>query len=75
MRENIDKVIGRNVRTLRKSRGVKLIDLGEELGYSESALSRKERGERPFLPTDLENLSVFFEVSVSYLFERSEPFE
>lgn len=62
--------VGDDIRALRKSRGVKLADMAEELDRSIGWLSQVERGQaEPGIP-DLRNIARMFEVPTSFFFRN-----
>jgi len=64
--------IGERIATL--SRGRQL-ELSEVLGISQQSVSKKLRGTRPILVSDLEKLSKHYNVSLTYFFEDPEHSE
>lgn len=59
----------RQIRTLRKAKGMTLEDLAHEVGVSTSTISRAERGETFPEKTLLESLAKFFGVTVPQLLD------
>lgn len=70
--KNIDVTLGNRIRILRESKGLKLLTVADDLGFSESDLSRKERGMRSFSPEDIERFSEYYNVSLDYLYGKPE---
>lgn len=68
--ENINEIIGNNIKALRKFNKLTQYDLSEKLHYSNKTISRWESGEViPDVKT-LNEISEFFNVPLSKLFER-----
>ena len=68
--ENINLVIGNNIRELRKIHKMTQSDLAEKLNYSNKAVSRWESGEViPDVQT-LNNICNIFEIPISKIFEE-----
>ena len=61
------KVIGKNVRALRKRKGLSQTQLGEALFLCQTRISRLEKGERVPPADVLERLGKFFEVTIEDL--------
>lgn len=61
--------IGKQMRKLREERGKSLLYVGGELGYSESCLSRKENGKRPFSAFEVMQIANYYGVRVSDFYE------
>ena len=61
--------IGKRMRELREERGKSLLYVGGELGYSESCLSRKENGKRPFSAFEVMQIANYYGVRVSDFYE------
>lgn len=67
--ENINEIIGNNIKELRKFNKLTQFDLAEQLNYSNKTISRWESGDIiPDVQT-LNKLSEFFNVPLSSLFE------
>lgn len=67
--ENINEVIGTNIKELRKFNKLTQFDLAEQLNYSNKTISRWESGDIiPDVQT-LNKLSEFFKIPLSHLFE------
>ena len=64
MSTSINKIIGENLRTIRENKKRKALDIATELGISESAYTKYERGETPINPTRAFQLADIFNVSV-----------
>lgn len=64
MSANINKIIGENLRTIREGKKRKALDIATELGISESAYTKYERGETPINPTRAFQLADIFNISV-----------
>ena len=69
--ENINIIIGNNIKTLRKANKLTQYELSEKLNYSNKAISRWESGDvTPDIQT-LNKLSEIFNVPISKLFEEN----
>ena len=69
--ENINLVIGNNIKMLRKANKLTQYELSEKLNYSNKAISRWESGDvTPDIQT-LNKLSEIFNVPISKLFEEN----
>lgn len=67
--EELYSRIGKRMRELREERGKSLLYVGGELGYSESCLSRKENGKRPFSAFEVMQIANYYGVRVSDFYE------
>lgn len=67
--------IGQKLRTLRKYRGLTLVELGKRTGYSVSALSKMENELLGLTYDKLARLAIALEVDMSTLFTDSPPME
>lgn len=67
--EDLYSRIGKRMRELREERGKSLLYVGGELGYSESCLSRKENGKRPFSAFEVMQIANYYGVRVSDFYE------
>src|SRR5580698_9924760 len=65
--------IGEKLRTLRKYRGLTLVELGKRTGYSVSALSKMENERLSLTYDKLARLAIALEVDMSTLFTDSPP--
>ncbi len=66
--EEIDRQVGRRLRSLRMSSGWSLDDLAARLGIERLGLENYESGESPVLPRHLYELSRIAEVGVEWFF-------
>lgn len=67
----LNKLVGSDIRALRKSRGITLRDLSAVLGRSVGWLSQVERGQAtPSIP-DLAAIAAHFGVSISFFFRSA----
>jgi len=67
-KEDINKIIGRNIAIERKQRAIKREDLAEILGVSTSHMGLMERGERGVHALHFTKLSDIFDIPVSDFF-------
>ncbi len=67
--EDLSRVIGNAIRRRREELGLKLAQLGERLGISESMLSRVENGQRGLDSTMLRAVAQVLEMPMVALFE------
>ena len=73
--ENLNTIIGNNIKNLRKSNNMTQLELAEKLNYSNKAISRWESGEVvPDVPT-LQNLSKIFNIDISDFFKEIKKVE
>ncbi len=68
----IDAAIGQRIRTLRRVRGVTQKALGETLGVSCQQVQKYERGMNTLGPSQLVQLSTYFDVPVGRFFDGME---
>lgn len=68
----VDVIIGANVRKLREAKKIRLLDMALDIDATESDLSRKERGERPFSDSDIKAICQYFKKDYSYFTTKSE---
>lgn len=66
-------VVGRNIRRLRRERGLSQEDLADEIGVHRTYMGGVERGERNLTLRSLERLAGRLGVSPLSLLEESEP--
>lgn len=67
--------VGSDIRALRKSRGVTLVDMAEQLDRSIGWLSQVERGQtEPSIP-DLRKIAALFDLPISFFFRNNEASE
>lgn len=64
--------IGNRIKKLRTLRGLTLKELGEEIDFNYSNLSKIERGQRKPTIEVIENLSSYFKVPISYFFGETK---
>lgn len=69
----IKKLLGQDVRALRKADGVTLQALASAIGRSIGWLSQLERGQTSPSVQDLDRIADFFGVDVSFFFRSSSP--
>ena len=72
MAEELEKIIGHNIMTLRKQREMTQEALGDELGYTFQAVSRWENAKSLPNPVTLKRIADFFEVPIEYMYETHE---
>ncbi len=65
MARDICSVVGERIRTLRKGRGWRQIDLAEHSGISAIYLSHVERGQKELCLRNLQILALTFECTLS----------
>lgn len=65
--DNLKDIVSKNIMYLRKNNKMTQLELGNELSYSDKAVSKWERGEAVPDAYVLMKLSVLFNVSVDYL--------
>lgn len=68
-------VVGRNIRRLRRERGLSQEDLADEIGVHRTYMGGVERGERNLTLRSLERLAERLGVSPLSLLEDSDPAE
>ncbi|MDN4526739.1 helix-turn-helix domain-containing protein [Fictibacillus fluitans] len=66
------KGIGQRMKTLRLEHGVTLQELGKEIQFNYSNLSKIERGSRMPSVELLSKLSQFYNVEISFFFEEEK---
>lgn len=66
-------VVGRNIRRLRRERGLSQEDLADEIGVHRTYMGGVERGERNLTLRSLERLAERLGVSPLSLLEEPEP--
>ncbi|WP_035446286.1 helix-turn-helix domain-containing protein [Bacillus sp. UNC41MFS5] len=66
--------VGDRIKDLRIQHGMTLKELGEAIDYNYSNLSKVERGIRKPSIELLEILSSYFNIEISYFFEKNERF-
>ncbi len=62
--------VGDRIKMLRTQRGLTLKELGKDIGFNYSNLSKIERGQRKPTVEFLESLSSYFKVHISYFFDE-----
>ncbi|MDA1070421.1 MAG: helix-turn-helix domain-containing protein [Proteobacteria bacterium] len=67
-RQNPSAPVGRQIRELRRSRGITLSELAEDIGRSVGHLSELERGISPITLDTLDKIAVRLDVSISWFF-------
>jgi len=65
--------VGNDIRAMRKSRGIKLIEFAETLDRSVGFVSQIERGISEPSISDLRKIASLFEVPISFFFGESSP--
>lgn len=66
--QDISKIIGNRIKIARENKELNQMDLSKFLGYkSQSIISEIESGKKDISAGDLFKLSIFLEVSISYL--------
>lgn len=63
---NVDKLYGKKIRTLRKKNGHTLKQLADLINYDFSNFSKIERGERKITISMLEDIANAYQVHISY---------
>ena len=66
--QNPSAPVGRQIRELRRSRGITLSELTEDIGRSVGHLSELERGISPITLDTLDKIAVSLDVSISWFF-------
>lgn len=66
--QNPSAPVGRQIRELRRSRGITLSELAEDIGRSVGHLSELERGISPITLDKLDKIAVRLDVSISWFF-------
>lgn len=64
--------VGADIRALRKSRDIRLIELASSLNRSTGWLSQIERGQTEPSISDLRNIALFFEIPISFFFRNEQ---
>lgn len=64
--------VGADIRALRKSREIRLINLAEDLGRSTGWLSQIERGQTEPSISDLRNIAAYFDIPLSFFFRNEQ---
>ena len=67
------QIIGKNITDLRKASNMTQAELGEQLSYSDKAISKWERGESLPDIIVLKELTDIFHVTVDYLLQEEHP--
>lgn len=67
---NVDAIIGENVHQLMWRSKETQVKVSELLGMTQSALSNKLRGKRPWFAGEIDAVARHYQVSVGALFER-----
>ena len=67
------QIIGKNITNLRKASNITQAELGEQLSYSDKAVSKWERGESLPDIIVLKELTDIFQVPVDYLLQEEHP--
>lgn len=70
-----DKLIGSRIREIRKERGMTLKELADRLDFSESMISRYEKGKVEIRTSTLRFIANLFDVSYDWLIGRSDSKE
>lgn len=73
MEGELQRVVGRNIRRLRRARGLSQEDLAAEIGVHRTYMGGVERGERNLTLRSLERLADRLGVSPLSLLEDLEP--
>lgn len=68
LQQNPSVPVGRQIRELRRSRGITLSELAEDIGRSVGHLSELERGISPITLDTLDKIAVRLDVSISWFF-------
>jgi transcriptional regulator with XRE-family HTH domain len=69
----LQRIVGRNIRRLRRERGLSQEDLAAEIGVHRTYMGGVERGERNLTLRSLERLAERLGVSPLSLLEGSDP--
>lgn len=69
---DIKSIISKNICSLRKREKLTQSEFAEQIGYSDKAVSKWERGESLPDAEVLYKIALFFNVSIEYLFENHE---
>lgn len=72
MNQNVNGNFGQNLKFLRKQKGLTQQTMAEMINTSRSCISNYESGSREPDNETLKNLADYFDVSVDFLFGRSE---
>ena len=67
--KTINKVIGKNIRKIRKSSGADALAVSERLGVTKQSISAFERGEITVSLEKLNKLAKYFKVNVNVFFK------
>jgi transcriptional regulator with XRE-family HTH domain len=70
-----ENTVGADIRALRKSRDIRLIQLAAELGRSTGWLSQIERGQTEPAISDLRNIATYFDIPLSFFFRNEQAAE
>lgn len=73
MEGELQRIVGRNIRRLRRERGLSQEDLAAEIGVHRTYMGGVERGERNLTLRSLERLAERLGVSPLSLLEGSDP--
>lgn len=73
--ENKENTVGSDIRALRKSRDIRLIQLSADLGRSTGWLSQIERGQTEPSISDLRNIAAYFDMPLSFFFRNEQAAE
>lgn len=64
--------VGADIRALRKSREIRLIELAADLNRSTGWLSQIERGQTEPSISDLRNIATYFDIPISFFFRNEQ---
>lgn len=70
-----ESTVGADIRALRKSRDIRLIQLAADLGRSTGWLSQIERGQTEPSISDLRNIAAYFDMPLSFFFRNEQAAE
>lgn len=73
--DNQNSTVGGDIRALRKSRDIRLIQLAADLGRSTGWLSQIERGQAEPAISDLRNIATYFDMPLSFFFRNEQAAE
>ena len=71
LQQNPSAPVGRQIRELRRSRGITLSELADDIGRSVGHLSELERGISPITLDTLDKIAVRLDVSISWFFSAA----
>lgn len=69
---NVEKVIPQRVRELRVSRGLEQQELARIVGITKQAFNHYELGDRKFPHTVIAKIADYFDVSIDYIYGRTD---